>query len=304
MWELDGRDWPNREASRFVAAAGLRWHVQILGQGPVALLLHGTGAATHSWRGLAPALARHFTVVAPDLPGHGFTEAPPPRGFTLPGMAAAVAALLHTVGLRPSLAIGHSAGAAILARMCLDGAIAPKLLVSLNGALLPLTGVPGRIFSPMARLLAATPLVPRVFAWRAADGGAVARLVAGTGSRLDREGIELYGRLIRRPGHVAGALAMMANWDLRPLVHDLPRLTVPLALIVAENDRTVPPAESRRVQRLVPAARLESLHGLGHLAHEERPEEVAALIVRLARGAGALRQRHAPGPPAAGTALL
>lgn len=280
-WDREGRGWPNRAASRFVAAAGLEWHVQILGRGPVALLLHGTGAATHSWRGLAPALARRFTVFAPDLPGHGFTDAPPANGFSLPAIAAAVAALLETLGVAPQLAVGHSAGAAILARMCLDRRIRPALLVSLNGALLPLTGIPGRVFSPMARLLAATTLAPRLFAWRAADRAAVARLVAGTGSRLDDWGLELYARLLRCPGHVAGALAMMASWDLRPLERELPRLEVPLALVAAEGDRTVPFAESQRVQRLVPAARLEALPGLGHLAHEEKPEEVASLILRL-----------------------
>ncbi len=72
-WEKEGQDWPNREFSRFVDAAGLTWHVQVMGSGPAILLVHGTGAATHSWRDLAPLLARHFTVVAPDLPGGGGT---------------------------------------------------------------------------------------------------------------------------------------------------------------------------------------------------------------------------------------
>ena len=85
-WQRDGGDWPNREASRFVRAAGLLWHVQVMGQGPVLLLLHGTGAATHSWRAMLPLLARHFTVVAPDLPGHGFTDAPATARLSLPGM--------------------------------------------------------------------------------------------------------------------------------------------------------------------------------------------------------------------------
>ena len=56
-WATDGADWPNREASRFVEAAGLRWHVQVMGAGPVLLLLHGTGASTHSWRDVMPKLA-------------------------------------------------------------------------------------------------------------------------------------------------------------------------------------------------------------------------------------------------------
>jgi magnesium chelatase accessory protein len=97
VWERDGRDWPNREASRFVRAAGLRWHVQVMGQGPALLLAHGTAATTHSWRALAPLLATRFTVVAPDLPGHGFTEAPPAVSLTVPGMACALAELLDTL---------------------------------------------------------------------------------------------------------------------------------------------------------------------------------------------------------------
>src|SRR3954470_13494112 len=109
-WEMEGRLWPNREASSFVQAAGLRWHVQRMGQGPQLLLVHGTGAATHSWRGLAPLLARRFTVVAPDLPGHGFTEAPSPDRLSLPGMVAALDGLLRALDVSPALAVGHSAG--------------------------------------------------------------------------------------------------------------------------------------------------------------------------------------------------
>ena len=238
-WAREGRDWPNRESSRFVRAGGVRWHVQVMGRGPVLLLVHGTGAATHSWRDLAPRLARHFTVVAPDLPGHGFSGRPPAERASLPGVARSLAALLQALDVSPAVAVGHSAGAAILARMCLDGDIAPKLLVSLNGAFLPFGGWAAMLFLPMARLLSWNPLVPRLFAWRAADREALVRLLRGTGSTLDERGVELYGRLVRSPAHVGGALAMMANWDLDPLERDLPRLDTPLVLVVGEADRTV-----------------------------------------------------------------
>ena len=56
-WQRAGRDWPNREASRFLRAEGIEWHVQIAGSGPDLLLLHGAGAATHSWAGLLARLA-------------------------------------------------------------------------------------------------------------------------------------------------------------------------------------------------------------------------------------------------------
>ena len=63
-WQRDGADWPNRASSRMVRAGGLTWHVQVAGSGPVLLLVHGTGASTHSWRDLLPLLATGHTVVA------------------------------------------------------------------------------------------------------------------------------------------------------------------------------------------------------------------------------------------------
>lgn len=297
-WQTDGRDWPNREASEFVSAAGLLWHVQRMGQGPPVLLLHGTGAATHSWRDLAPLLARRFTLLAPDLPGHGFTAQPPPDGLSLPGMAEAVAGLLEAVGVSPELAIGHSAGAAILARMSLDGSIAPRTLVSLNGALLPLSGVPGRMFSPIAKIFATTPLASRIFAWRASDPSVVERLLRGTGSNLDPAGAALYGRLASNPCHAAAALGMMARWDLRPLARDLPRLDPRLVLVVGTNDRSIPPASAYRVHALVPGSKLVRLRGLGHLAHEEAPEQIAEIVVEESEGSAESARAEESAPKA------
>ena len=281
-WDIEGRDWPNRTASRFVEAGGLRWHVQQMGAGPTLLMLHGTGAATHSWRSFAPALADRFTVVAPDLPGHGFTGALPSKRMSLPGMAAAVYALLRELDCTPDLVLGHSAGAAILIRMTLDGFIRPRGLVSLNGALMPWRGLPAHIFSPAAKLMAANVLVARLFARRAADRRVVERLVESTGSTLEPAGVDLYQRLVRHPSHVGASLAMMANWDLAALAPELSRLEPPLFLVVGEGDLTVSPSEARRVRERLPGAEVISLPGLGHLAHEERPEEVADLVKGLA----------------------
>ena len=287
VWEHDGRDWPLRESSRFVQAGGLRWHVQQLGQGPVLLLLHGTGASTHSWRDFAPLMARHFTVVAPDLPGHAFSDAAPATQMSLPGMSAAIASLIDALGLDVALCIGHSAGAAIAARMVLDATFKPDALVSINGAFLPLGGLPGLLFPPVARLMAATPLASRLFAWRASERTAVERLIGGTGSALDATGVDLYARLVRDARHAAGALAMMAQWDLRPLLRDLPALRTPLVLLAGANDRAVPPEQAHRVHALLPRAVALApivLQQMGHLAHEEQPAEVARIVMNaLAR---------------------
>jgi len=286
-WERDGRDWPNRRASRFVDAGGLRWHVQCLGNGPAILLVHGTGSATHSWAGLAPLLACRFSVIAPDLPGHGFTSMPAPGRLSLHGISELVGALLAALGATPAIAVGHSAGAAILARMCLDARIAPSALVSLNGALVPLRGLPGHLFSPAAKLLARTSFASRLFARRAADPAVIDRLLRETGSIVEGAGAECYRRLARSPGHVRAALTMMANWDLAAFARDLPRLAVPLTLVAAERDRTIPPADAERARALLPAAAVVRLPGLGHLAHEEQPAAVEAVVLRAASTAGA-----------------
>ncbi|HQT75635.1 MAG: alpha/beta hydrolase [Rhodospirillales bacterium 20-64-7] len=278
-WDRDGRDWPNRAFSRFVTAGGLRWHVQVMGEGPVVLLIHGTGAATHSFRALAPMLAAHFTVVAPDLPGHGFTAEPAhASGYSLPGVASGIAALLQTLGLRPVLAAGHSAGAAVAIRMTLDGSIAPATIVSLNGALLPFPGMTHDIFAPVARFLASSRLTAAAFSTFVGSRPSVERLLRSTGSHIDAEGVRYYGRLTANPGHVHGALALMANWDLRPLLRELPRLAARLILVVGRSDGMVPPAEAYRVRAAVPTAEIIALPGLGHLAHEERPEEIVRII--------------------------
>lgn len=281
-WEREGRDWPNREHSRFVQAAGLRWHVQVMGEGPVLLLVHGTAAATHSWRGLAPLLARRFTVVVPDMPGHGFTSAAPTRALSLPGMAAALRALLEAGGWKPRMAVGHSAGAATLLRLALDGAIEPDAIVSINGALMPIGREAADFFSGAARLLSGIPFVPRLFAWGAANSGVAERLLRDTGSRLDAQGVEYYARLLRHSGHIAAALGMMANWDLRPVLRDLPRLRPELILVVGARDRAVPPADAGRVRAILPSARIVTVPDTGHLTHEERPEEVARIVLDAA----------------------
>ena len=281
-WERDGRDWPNREVSRFVSAGGLRWQGQVMGGGPVVLLIHGTGASSHSFRALAPLLAPHFTVVAPDLPGHGFTEAPAAAsGFSLPGVARGIAALLRELGLKPVLAAGHSAGAAVAIRMTLDGSIAPVALVSLNGALLPFPGMANDFFGPAARFLASSSMTAKAFSFLAGSRPSVERMMRSTGSSIDAEGMRLYARLAGNSGHVHGALALMANWDLRPLMRDLPHLPAHLVLVTGSQDGMVPPAESYRVRALVPKAELVSLRGLGHLAHEERPADIATLLRRM-----------------------
>jgi magnesium chelatase accessory protein len=269
-----------------VDAGGLRWHVQIAGSGPAILLLHGTGAATHSWRGLLPRLGQAFTVIAPGLPGHGFTTAPRAEGYSLPAMARAVAALVDELALPPALIAGHSAGAAIALEMARDSRhVAP--LVSINGALLPFPGAARTIFPTLAKALVLNPFVPKLFSLQGQSRTLVRRfLERSTGSRIDAEGARLYQSLFACSDHCASALAMMANWDLEGLQASFGQFGRAALLIAGKQDAAVPPSVSRTVSGRIPQAQFRLLPRLGHLAHEEDPEAFAGLISEFARRTG------------------
>ena len=270
------RDWPHAAHSRMVEHRGFRWHVQTMGSGPPLFLVHGTGASTHSFRALMPLLLDHFALVAVDLPGHGFSEAP--RSFvpTLPAMAEALADLLDFQGIVPSVAIGHSAGAAILARLTLDRRIRPELLVGIAAAMVPFRGVGRTLFPASAKLLSAA---NRWLPMTLSSGRSVELMLRSTGSRLPDDGLELYRRLSERPAHVAGALSMMASWNLDQLFSELPRLDTDMLLLVGELDLAVSLSAQREVQAQVPSAKLEVVKSAGHLLHEECPRVVARIIL-------------------------
>lgn len=290
-WTSDGADWPNRSASRFVDAAHHRWHVQDMGperaraggRAPVCLLIHGTGAATHSWRGVMPLLARDWRVIAIDLPGHGFTRTSYARPVTLPAMAAALAALLDEMEVAPDIIVGHSAGVAIAAQFLLDRRLAVPL-VGFTPALLPFPGIAARLFPTLARMLFTNPFVSIIFARLAARPGETRRfLERSTGSRIDAEGVGLYQRLFSHSGHCDGAIRMMANWQLEPLRVALPRLRAPTLLVWGGRDSAIPASSVAGPAALIPGCQLRELPTLGHLAHEEDPVLAASIIAEFAR---------------------
>jgi len=244
---------------------------------PVVVLLHGAGGATHSWRDLAPLLARKWRVLAPDLPGHGFTRLGALQRSSVDLMAADLETLLDKRGAAPAAIVGHSAGGALALRMAQIAARPPAAIVGLNAALDSFDGAAGFLFPMLARALALNPLVAPAMA-RLAQPGTVQRLIEGTGSRLDARGLALYGACVSEARHVDGTLTMMAQWRLERLRAGLPHTGVPTLLLAAEGDRAVSPETSERAARRMPRAEAVRLPGLGHLAHEEAPEDVARRI--------------------------
>lgn len=285
-WHREGLIWPHREASAFITIGNRRWHVQTMGSGPPLLLLHGTGASVHSWRGLMPLLAETHTVIAPDLPRHAFTTGHDAYAMSLPAMAREVARLLDTLEARPTAIIGHSAGAAIALQLALDHGYAGPI-IGLNAALRPFPGALAQIFPALAKTLFVNPLVPRIFTGSIdLVGGAERFLWRSTHSRIDREGLACYRTLLKHPGHAGGALAMMANWDLPTLRTRMAEARNRVLLIHGTNDPAILPDWARDAQGWLPDARLELLPGLGHLAHEEAPEAVRAQIAAFLAQAG------------------
>ncbi|TDD37034.1 alpha/beta hydrolase [Nonomuraea terrae] len=98
---------------------GLRMHYLIDGAGPLLVLLHGWPQTSACWRGIMPALAERFTVVAPDLRGYGRTDKPT-AGYDKRTMAADVRALARSLGHEKVLLAGHDRGARVAHRYALD----------------------------------------------------------------------------------------------------------------------------------------------------------------------------------------
>jgi magnesium chelatase accessory protein len=281
-WSREGLIWPHREASAFVTSGGARWHIQRMGpqRGGAAplLLIHGTGASVHSWRDVMPLLAQSHDVIAVDLPRHAFTTGHAPDALSLPRMAGELARLLQTLDVTPAGIIGHSAGAALALQLALDhGYTGP--IIGLNAALRPFPGIGAQLFPAVAKLFLVNPLVPRIFSGSLMRAGETERfLKKSTGSTIDAAGMACYSALFRNPAHAKGALAMMANWDLPSLKARVGRVSNPVLLVHSDRDAAIPLDWTREASGWLKAARLEVLPGLGHLAHEEAPEQAAALI--------------------------
>jgi len=276
--------WPNAHLSRRAQGPVHRWHIQETGQGKTILLLHGAGGSTHSFRNMIPLLADDFHVVALDLPGHGFTQLGARHRSGLGATAQDVAALCKQERWMPDIIIGHSAGGAVALRLAQDDLSrqghAP-LVIGINAALSEFKGVAGLLFPAMAKALAAVPFTARLFSGASANPARIKALIDSTGSILDEEGLALYGQLVGDRDHVNGTLIMMAQWRLNPLLARLPDHSGPVHFIVGDKDKTVAPQVSKDAARMIAGAQVHHLPALGHLAHEEKPAEVAALIQQI-----------------------
>ncbi len=226
------------------------------------LLLHGFAGDATVWAGLAALLVREgVTVVAPDLPAHGATTLP---AAGLEALIEAAATVLDAIGGPPMHLAGHSLGGAVAVRLA---RIRPARIARLT--LMAPAGLDGAVdcdfVQGMARVRSAGALAHLLRRLSVRSHGLSAAQLTAMAEGLAQ------GRLV--PLADAVALDSRQQLDVMP---DLQALTMPVRIIWGLQDRIIPwtqaaQAGSRVAVHLVPEA--------GHMAHWDRPEEIAALLV-------------------------
>jgi pimeloyl-ACP methyl ester carboxylesterase len=247
-----------------VVVDSLLTHYEVQGKGKIVLLLHGWGDSAAGFSGLGKSLAKHFRVVAIDLPGFGGTEAPKDV-WGLDEYAQFVAHFLQKVELKqPYLLVGHSNGGAIALRGLGSGVLQADKLVLLASA-----GIRGvykgrvkalRYLTKFGKALT-MPLPKRVK------------------NKLRRTVYHTVGSDMLVAEHLQETFKKVVTDDVRA---DASRLTLPALLIYGEEDEATPVWFGRTLHELIPGSNLEILPEASHFVHHDRPAEVTKAIEEFA----------------------
>jgi pimeloyl-ACP methyl ester carboxylesterase len=255
---------------------GRRIHLMLDGEGPPLLLIHGFAASAAAFRRLAPHLNGSFSLIAPDLPGFGFSARDPTADYSYEGYAALLFELLDRLGIERAAVLGHSIGAAIALRMAVS---APERVTRLV-----LAGGPGRVdpvlpvwlrpFAPvLVPALAANPTVQR---WMVS--GATA-----PGRGLDEAALRTAMAGSRVKGNAETLVAMLSTTRHGP-PPDPAGIATPVLVLAGEHDRYFHPRRARRLAGTLARARVSIVPDAAHLLLEEQPERCAVTIRRFLLG--------------------
>jgi magnesium chelatase accessory protein len=249
---------------------GRRVHLRVEGQGPPLLLVHGFGGSGVTFRRLAPLLRDQYTVIAPDLPGFGFSDRSPAADYSYEAQAGFLLELLDRLGVQQTAVIGHSIGAAISLRLAAvaPGRVATLILVSGPGSLDPIAP---RWSRPAVTVLA--PLLGesrRFYRWAYRSAMAVPSL-------LDEEALEEYFAAARVRGNAATMVTILSRTRHGPLPAP-ERITMPVLILTGASDGYLSPARARALAAGFADAEAVVIPEAGHLAVEEQPEHSAAAI--------------------------
>jgi pimeloyl-ACP methyl ester carboxylesterase len=278
-----------RVLHRDVEVNGVRLHIAEAGSGPPLVLLHGWPQHWWSWRELIPSLAEEHRVLAPDLRGWGWSDAPP-GDYAKTTFAADVLALLDAEGLERVNLIGHDWGAFTGFVVALEHPERVERLVALD---IPPPWAPRPNLRQLAlpllasyQLLLATPVLGTA---AMTTSNAFVRTMIRGGSRLRRwtdAELDVYADILRDPARARASSACYRTFLTRELPGSLagryrPRdLQVPTLLIMGAASpihRVLNPQAS-------PNLRVEVIEGAGHFLPEEAPDQVLELALDFLDG--------------------
>jgi pimeloyl-ACP methyl ester carboxylesterase len=236
------------------------------GSGPVVVLIHGITSDSRTWRRVMPYLARRFTVIAPDLLGHGGSDKP--KGdYSLGAHASALRDLLVALGHDRATFVGHSLGGGIAMQLSYQFPERCERLVLVD------SGGLGRGVSMLLR--AATLPGSELVAGRIA-GGLLGRLGLRAGTDIEEiaRGHATLADAGARAAFVQTLRSVVEPGGQRVNAGNRLYLAEPLPLLViwGEHDSLIPVAHAHETHELLPASRLELFPESGHFPQLDEPE--------------------------------
>ena len=256
---------------------------RMAGSGPPVVLVHGMVNSSRHWESVAMRLADRYTVIAPDLIGHG--DSATPRGdYSLGAHAASIRDLLAAIGVESATLVGHSLGGGVAMQFFYQFPQRTERLVLVS------SGGLGREVSPLLRS-AALPGASALVAL-AAHRRSLAVLTT-IGDRLtargSRKGVYVHAiaRALRplegRGSREAFLQTLRSVIDVRgQRVSARDRLyllsPLPTLIVWGERDNTIPIAHGRDAHHAIPGSRFETLPGAAHFPHIEDPEGLAGVL--------------------------
>lgn len=276
---------------------------------PVVLLVHGMAGSSATWREVMPALADRYTVVAPDLPGHGESDKPR-QDYSLGAHANALRDLLIAIGMEHATIVGQSLGGGVAMQLAYQHPRHCERLVLVS------SGGLGNEVSWILRALAfpgVEYLAPVLFPSFARDvGNAVSRRLRGLGLRAPglEEEWRGYVSLTDPETRRAFLRTLRAVVDLggqTVSAHDRLYLSshLPTLIVWGERDRIIPVAHAHEAHRAMPGSQLVLFEQSGHFPHTEEPQRFIEVLGEFLDGTEArrldeleLRELLIAGPPA------
>ena len=257
---------------------------RMAGSGPVLVLIHGITSDSSTWRRVMPYLARQYTVIAPDLPGHG-GSAKPKGDYSLGANASFVRDLLLALGHTRATFVGHSLGGGIAMQLCYQFPDRCERLVLVD------SGGLGREVSLLLRaatLPGSELVLPVLAASRLLDAGRLAGSLLGRlGLRTGTDMIEIArGHATLSDGDTRSAFVQTLRSVVEPggqRVDASNRLylaeRVPMMFMWGEHDSLIPVAHAHRAHKSVPSSRLELFADSGHFPQLDEPERFLDVLL-------------------------